>query len=189
MINHFLQLSELFVKTSNHSDQKCIYPSYFIPHIFSIIIYNWCSLSNINISKENVENILLSTYLQQPPPGLIEKILFTCIATFSVWLVLNFFFFLGKLHLPSWTFEIFAHTPSMFKNSHLDVSNFSFLSLRYIEVWFSLTLPILYRKIPILPLTPKLHPFIFCWVSVVILESVKGKIDIFLYGIGKVRKN
>ena len=38
-------------------------------------------------------------------------------------------------------FRDFCKHSSMFKNSHLGVSNFGFLSLRYIKVWFSLTLP------------------------------------------------
>jgi hypothetical protein len=36
---------------------------------------------------------------------------------------------LGKLHLPPRTFAVFANTSTMFKTSHLGVSNSDFLSL------------------------------------------------------------
>jgi hypothetical protein len=115
----------------------------------------------------------------------------------------------------------------MFKNSYLGISNFDFLSLRCIKVWFSLILSLSYKKMSILPLTPKLHYFgfqnynthpaqndvvlviniyifqfsfflkkingqndvVLSWVGVIILNSVRGKIVIFLYGIDKVRES
>ena len=73
---------------------------------------------------------------------------------------LRIFFFFGKTSLLLLNFRDFCRQALILKNSHLGVLNFNFLSLRYIKIWFSLILPFLYKKILILPLTPKLHSFV-----------------------------
>jgi hypothetical protein len=38
VINHFLKLNELFVKTSSDKDQKCIYPFYYYYFMSKVLI-------------------------------------------------------------------------------------------------------------------------------------------------------